>query len=65
MSIKIHKLINLSVSEMLSGITQSRGQEFVPLTRCPRTYIDPAALMLKHDKRVQREFEEWERENLH
>jgi len=65
MNIKVHKLINFSVAEMISSITQNRGLDFVPLSYYPRTYIDPEALMLKHDKRVQREFEEWKRKNLH
>jgi len=65
MSVDLNSVVNLSVSEMISMVTQSRGRELLPLSHTKRIYIDHEALMLKHDRRVEAAFERWKRENLH
>jgi len=65
MNSKQRRRVQLSIAELIAGVTQNRGREFLPLSPTKRVYIEPEELMKKHDERVEIELEIWKQRNLH
>jgi len=59
-----HRIVQLTMAEMISAITNRMGREIIPLSPHKRVYIEAGELIKKHDERVALELADWEHKNL-